>query len=365
MSGFGLIFHRRREPIDPAVAGRLMGALAHRGPDGCHLYHGPAISMGYQHFWTTPEAIGERQPLTAPPDFHLVFSGRLDNRQDLLQTLGYDNAQGRSLSDARLVLLAYQRWQTQCFERLLGPFALVLYDAARHRVICARDPLGDRTLFYYLTAKCLIVASEEQAILAHPAVSPALHPPRWAAYFAGQAPADGATFFANVYELLPAHAMVVDSDTSRMWRYWDADPDAALRYRTDSDYAEHFRALLDESIACRLRAVSTPAVMMSGGLDSTSIAAMASQQLRLISPSQHLPTVSFVFDAFESCDERGYMQAMIDQYTLQASQILGDDACHSTTSTGAQSNCRKRRIALTDTPLPASSRDVAPRRTQR
>lgn len=326
MSGFGLIFHRHGEPVEPAVAGRLLGALAHRGPDGCDLHHGPAISMGHQHFWTTPEETGERQPLAASPGLHLVFDGRLDNRQELLHTLGYENAWGRTLSDARLILLAYQRWAEDSFARFLGPFALALYDARRRHVVCARDPLGDRTLFYYLTAKHLIVASEEQAILTHPAVSPDLHPPRLAAYFACQAPADGATFFTGVYELLPAHAMIIEADTSRTWRYWDIDPSAAIRYRTDADYANHFRSLLHESVACRLRAVSTPAVMMSGGLDSTSIAAMAAMQLRHPSTAQCLPTVSFVFDEFDSCDERWYMAAMRDRYPLQASQVLGDDA---------------------------------------
>lgn len=326
MSGFGLIFHRHGGPVDPTVVEQLIGALHHRGPDGCDVHHSPSMSMGHQHFWTTPEEMGERQPLTAPPSLYFVFDGRLDNRPDLQRELGCDDAQGRCLSDARLALLAYQRWAEGSFARLLGPFVLALYEADRRRVLCARDPLGGRTLFYHLTPTHLIVASEEQAILTHPAVTATLHAPRLATYFAGQAPAPGTTFFEAIHELIPAHAMVIEAETSRTWRYWDIDPGTAIRYRTDADYAEHFQALLHDSVACRLRATSTPAVMMSGGLDSTSIAALAAQQLRHTSPSKRLPTVSFVFDEFVSCDERAYMEAMIHRHQLQAAHVLGDDA---------------------------------------
>ncbi len=326
MSGFGLIFHRHGAPVAPRVINRLLGALGHRGPDGCDVYHGLSMSMGHQHFRTTPEEIGERQPLTAPPNLYLVFDGRLDNRPALQCELGCDDARGRHLSDARLVLLAYQRWAEASFARLLGPFALTLYDAERRRVLCARDPLGGRTLFYHLTPTHLIVASEEQAILTHPAVTATLHTPRLATYFASQAPAPGTTFFEAIHELLPAHAMVIETETSRTWRYWDIDPSKTIRYRTDADYAEHFQTLLHASVACRLRARPAPAVMMSGGLDSTSIAALAAQQLRHTSPTTRLSTVSFVFDEFASCDERAYMEAMIHRYQLQAAQIPGDDA---------------------------------------
>ena len=320
MSAFGLIFQRRGAPVDAAVATRLMGALKHRGPDGCDTRSEASAYLGHQHCWSTPEEIGERQPLLAPPALRLVFDGRLDNRGELLSALGYGGAQGRALSDARLVLLAYQRWAEDSFSRLLGPFALALYNAEQRRVICARDALGGRTLFYYLSPALLLVASEEQAILTHPALSATLHPPRMAAYFAAQTPADGSAFFTDVRELLPAHAMSVDADASRAWRYWQPHPSAAIRYRRDDDYAEHFRALLQQSVACRLRSTSTPAVMMSGGLDSTSIAATAAQQL------PQLSTVSFVFDAFTSCDERSYMADMQARYALRAHHVLGDDA---------------------------------------
>lgn len=317
-----LVFQRDRAPLDPAIPTQMMDRLTHRGPDGCDVSCIESVSLGHQHFWTTPEEVGERQPLVDKQrQCYLVFDGRLDNRQELLQALDRDDTAGRNLSDAELILVAYRQWAEAGIARLLGPFALALYDVAHRRVICARDGVGDRSLFYFLSSKLLIVASEEQAVLAHPAVSRRLDETRVAVYFSLQEPGDGATFFADVHELLPAHMMVIEEDRMRTWRYWDVEPGRRVQYRDDAEYAAHFRELLEDSVSCRLRTLSPPAVMMSGGLDSTSVAALIAGQ-----QTSRVRTISYVFDELRQGDERWFMQAMIDQYHLDAVQIRGDDA---------------------------------------
>src|SRR5581483_3873902 len=323
MSGFILVFNRERVPVEPTVMARMMAALAHRGPDGADTCLSTAVGLGHLHFWTTPEEVGERQPLAdASGRVHLVFDGRLDNRKELLGTLACANPKA---SDAALILRAYERWGEESFARLLGPFALALFDTSGRRVVCARDGLGDRTLYYYLDARVLVVAAEERAVLAHPAVSSRVNERRLAAYFALEHPADGSTFFTDVTELLPAHVLRVGEEEQRLWRYWDADPRRRVRYRTDGEYGEHFRALLDESVTCRLRTSTSPTVMMSGGLDSTSIAALASLYLRRRRPPVRLRTISYIFDELTSCDERWFMEAVATRYHTEAVQFPGDD----------------------------------------
>ena len=324
MSGLVLTFNRDRAPTDLPVGTRMLTALKHRGPDGSDVVHTPLVLLGHQHFWTTPEEIGEHQPLAESTGrFYLVFDGRLDNRQELLNSLDCHHPQ---ISDAALLLLAYERWAEDCFTRLVGPFAAALFDATRRRVVCARDALGDRTLFYFLNAHVLVVASEEQAVLTHPAVARRIDEHRLAACFALQVPADGSTFFTGIAELLPAHVLVVGEENVQTRHYWTANPTAQLRYRSDAEYAEHFQALLADSVACRLRAPSPPAVMMSGGLDSTSVAALAARRLQMHPTPARLRTVSYVFDELQSCDERWFMAAMADWYKLETVQICGDDA---------------------------------------
>ena len=129
---------------------------------------------------------------------------------------------------------------------------------------------------------------KNKPLLAHPLLTTRLNESRLAAYFALDAPSDGSTFFADVSELLPAHVMVIDEDTVHTRRYWEPDPRAVIRYRSDAEYAEHFRTLLKQSVVCRLRASTPPVAMMSGGLDSTAVAALAAQRLSKTNPPQNI-----------------------------------------------------------------------------
>lgn len=325
MSGLALVWNRDGAPVERACLDGVLSALAHRGPDGVDACVRPDLALGHRHFWTTPEEAGERQPLAGSTgDVLLVFDGRLDNRAELLAALDLESHRDPPYSDAAIVLSAYARWGERCFERFLGPFAVALYDHERRRVLCVRDPLGDRTLFYYLDPRVLVVASEESAVLAHPDVPATLNETTLAHFFATQWPADGATFFEHVRELLPAHTLTVEPGAERLARYWQFEPDRRLRYRDDAEYAEHFRALLAESVSCRMRAVTPPAVQMSGGLDSTAIAALAARELAAAGTGARLRTISYVFDELDSCDERPYIRAMIEQYQIDSIQVSGD-----------------------------------------
>jgi asparagine synthase (glutamine-hydrolysing) len=325
MSGFVLVHQRDGAPVEAATFAGMMATLKHRGPDGQDGLCQQSLALGHQHFWTTPEEVGERQPLwTDGGRFGLVFDGRLDNRDELLPALGlYGNA-ARHTTDAALVLRCYEKWDEQCFGRFLGPFSLVIYDKVCQRVVCARDPLGDRTLFYFLDDRIFLVASEEQALLGHPAVANELDDTTLAYYFAVHAPSNGRTFFKDVCELLPAHALVVSMDRVQSRRYWDVDPEKRLVYRSDAEYSDHFRELLDKGVQRCLRAVGPPAIMMSGGLDSTSVTALAARRLAAGDKPDRLYTLSWVFDKFPTCDERTYMDPLIEQYNLRAIRVNGD-----------------------------------------
>ena len=117
VSGLAVVFERSNTPVDPSVLERIAPRLAHRGPDGYDEYRAGCIAMVHWHFWTTPEEMGERQPLQlAEMPFRIVFDGRLDNRSELLSRLNIDPEQGNHTSDAALVLYAYGRWGELCSE---------------------------------------------------------------------------------------------------------------------------------------------------------------------------------------------------------------------------------------------------------
>lgn len=317
MSACAVIVDRRPQPPSPPSVEGLLAALAHRGPDGKNVLARPRAALGAQYFWSAVEEKGQTQPLSdAESGVDLLFEGRLDDRGELERELGTQPG----LADSRLVLAAYLRWGRRCFERLTGPFAVVVYEAARHRLIAARDALGDRTLCYYLGADELALASEAAALLRHPGVSPRLDEGSLARFFTVRPPRAGETYFADVREVPPGHLLVFEDDRLRVERYWPPADLPRIRYRRDAEYVDQFRSLLTESVRCRLRTPRAPAVLMSGGLDSTSVAALAARELADERPL----AISWVFDELPQADERFFMDAMIAECGLAAYRIAGD-----------------------------------------
>jgi asparagine synthase (glutamine-hydrolysing) len=324
MGGLAALIRRDGSAVDRSVFEALLRTMDHRGRDGRDILWREDSALGHQRFWTIPEEVGERQPLSFPGGaLDLVFDGRLDNRDDLRRVLAHEPDEA-GISDAALALRAYAAWGDRCFDRFLGPFAAVVFDRARRAVVGARDALGDRTLCYVLGPGALAIATEEQALLTLPWVSSRLNETTLARYFAIEGPEPGETFFAEVRELPPAHVMTFAEGGLTLRRTWEPDPEPRVRHASDGEYEEHFRSVLEESVRCRLRSRSRPAVLMSGGLDSAPVAAIAARELAR--SGQRLTTISYVFDELTSCDERNYMDQIVEMHGLDAIRFPGDGA---------------------------------------
>jgi asparagine synthase (glutamine-hydrolysing) len=323
MSGLLALLARPEVEADHGLARRALGRLDHRGPDGREFIFDGPLALGHQHHWTTPEEVGEKQPVTADDGrFSILFDGRIDNRDELAAALGVLRSELDGLSDARLVLRAYEQWSISCFERLLGPFAVVIANRQARSLVCARDPLGDRSLFYGGDRALRIVASEEHAVLAHPGLSSDLDEAGMASLYAVRPRPLGRSYFRDVSELPPGHLLQIDATGAQLHCYWQWRPER-IELSGDADYADRFRELLSAAVRCRLRTAGSPGVLMSGGLDSTSVACMAASQL---GPGSDLATVSWVFDELSSCDERRYMDPVSKRWNTVPLRVQGDDA---------------------------------------
>jgi asparagine synthase (glutamine-hydrolysing) len=324
MSAYALVFHRDGAPAHPGDVASMLGWLEHRADDGRRIECAGPFAFGAAWSWHTCEDVGTAQPLwNARRDLALVFDGRLDNRHDLISALD-STLRSPVPSDPELVMAAYEKWGEPAFGRLLGPMALVMVSLAERAILLVRDALGDRSLFYHERPDVVLVASEERALLAHPAVPGDLDERTMARYYAGQAPQVGATFFAAVRELEPGTGLRFDPSRSLRWTHWQADPDRSISYRCDEEYAEHYRDLLGQAVRARLRAREPVAVQMSGGIDSTSVAAMtAAHEAERGEPVR---TVSWVFDSLPECDESKQIDAVNKQLGADSSLIRGDDA---------------------------------------
>lgn len=317
-----MIYDRSNTPVDPGVLDQMMKRLSQSGPDGQNNWFLGPVAMGHLHFWTTPEEVGEKQPLKlANMPYTIVMDGRLDNRPDIIRRLNLHSVEISHLSDAALILHAYSRWSTDCFKDLIGEFAVVIWDPQVGELVCARDALGDRTLFYTLDTNRILVASEPGALAGIRGDDPEMDEVGAAHYFALKASKDGRTLFKGISELLPAQVLAVSLSGERRWQYWQANLSSKIRYRSDEEYAEQFRLLLEQSVHCRLRSSTPIGILMSGGLDSTSVACLAARMLEPVP----LTTISYVFDELRDCDERQYINAVQTQWGTKSIQIPCDD----------------------------------------
>lgn len=297
---------------------RIHQALAHRGNHE-RVVAESEICVGCRAW---QEAAREQALFWGPVG--VVADAALYNRAELARALG-DTAPDSP--DAELIARTYARWGTDCLRRLEGDFAFVLWDAARERLFCARDPLGIRPFFYRWDGKSLAWASEARALAADPNYSPAPDEAMVGEYVLGWShfPDTSATFYRNIRQLPGGHFLVVEHGQLRVERYWDIDPADEARYRRSlEDSLEEFSALLGRAIRQRVKGAEELAVQVSGGLDSTSVASLL-EQFRHADGSQLSPHYVSYYIPHERGDERRFAQAFAEKFGAAVDYVTLDD----------------------------------------
>ncbi len=287
-----------------AALQRMAARFGSRAPDGATHWCGDVAGFVYGKLAITPESETELQPLCAD-GVTITFDGRLDNRDELADTLGTD----RAASDAVLGLHAYLKWRESTAAHLLGDFALAVWDAGTRSLYAARDVSGVRPLLYRVGPGWIAWASEIDILAAGVADVPAPNEGMAGEYLTGIITSRHETLFRDIYRLPPAHALVASDAGIRTFSYWTPDPRAELRYRTDAEYEAHLSDLLTRAVSARLRTSRPAGVMLSGGVDSSSVTmtgvrvcrsgAVACRELRAFSMSDPGPA-----------DEREYFDAV-------------------------------------------------------
>ncbi|MGW8169148.1 MAG: asparagine synthetase B family protein [Sulfurovaceae bacterium] len=205
-----------------------------------------------------------------------LFAGdvRLDNRNELIKQL---NIIDKEPSNAELIIHAYLKWGEEKFaDRLLGDFSFALYDTSIQKLLCVRDHIGVKPLYYHESDAFFLVSDSIEVILAHPKVSQELND-KVVTEFAlhGYAPNQKETFFSSIQKCPRATCLGVTDNTLTTEEYWNIHAIEPLRYETENEYAEHLRNLLETVISDRINSDYPISAHMSGGLDSSVIATIA------------------------------------------------------------------------------------------
>ena len=322
----GVLKLRGDAPAAEWLPRMLAAALAPQPDDRGRFRNGP-IDLGHLALHITPESVHETQPITsAQSNLVLLADVRLDNRSELVLKLGSRGNSEDPPSDTSLLLAAYEKWGERCVEHLLGDFAFAVWDRDKKQLFLARDALGARGLFYYTDGDHFVFASQMPSILELPFVEARINENKVIDELIN-APDDGSTtFFRDIYACPAGHTMLASNRGIQRVRYWRLDPEPEIRYARDEEYTEHFLALIAQAVACRLRSIGAVGISLSGGCDSTLLAAVAANLLPASGLRQRrLKSFSYVFDELTDCDERRYIQPVIDRWNLDATLILADD----------------------------------------
>jgi len=313
MSAIAGIFFFHGAPVEPGLIGRLTDFMKRRGPDEQIHWTSGSVALGHCMLRATLESIEEHQPLTSQDrNLVLVWDGRLDNREDLRRELIASGAILRDHTDAELALQSYAVWGEACPIRLLGDFAFAVWDARQNRLFCALDHMGARPFYYAHTKAFFAFASEEEALLELPGVS---HQPDEAMVLHMLVPAyqsaDNQRFWLkDIWGLQPGQHMTITADgNARTETYWSLEPGEEHSYASDQECEEAFLSVFGEAVRCRMRTTGDVAAMMSGGMDSASIAAMVKRLLPEM-PGKHFHTYSAIADDPASCVESQCIQSL-------------------------------------------------------
>ncbi|MGB2633352.1 MAG: asparagine synthase-related protein [Candidatus Acidiferrum sp.] len=307
MSGIVGIFHRDGAPIEPSLLHSLVDYLAYRGPDAHGSWLQTSIGLGHSMLRTTRESFGELQPAVFEDRYWITADARLDGRAELLAALDIPRGDiGHSVPDSELILRAYANWGPACVEHLRGDFSFAIWDAPNKRLFCARDQFGIKPFYYASIGSLLIFSNTLDCIRRHPAISGRLNDLAIADFLLFDAIQEPeATSFADIRRLPAAHTLVCEQDGVSVRRYWMLPVSAPIYHKRPSECVEQFRELLDRAVADRLR-TDHVAILMSGGLDSPTVAGSAQQILGRDGSPGRLRAYTEVFETLIPDEERYY-----------------------------------------------------------
>lgn len=282
----------------------------------------PVMNQSHGTYISTEAALSQYpQPLVSMDGrFVLVGDVRIDNRQELFALLPTKIDAHCTISDGELVLAAYQKWGAHCPAQLLGDFAFVIWDSHKKSIFAARDGMNMRTLCYMRTKEGLCLASTGEQLLKHPEHTPKVSKAALLGWICGQ-PTPNVSMFEGV-EILPAgHALLAHGKTLIIRKFWDIDPGNKIRYRHIHDYQQHLHELLQRAVADRLRSpAAVVASQMSGGMDSTTVTALANQLIK--KEDRQLLVISHSYSSIASCDETERINETLSHLGIKNSRFL-------------------------------------------
>jgi asparagine synthase (glutamine-hydrolysing) len=292
----------------------MRDSIVHRGPDAEGIFVDRQAALGHRRLSIVDLATGKQPLANEDETVWISFNGEIYNHRDLRRELEGLGHLYRTQSDTESIVHAYEQWGDACVDHLRGMFAFAIWDSRRHRLLVARDRLGIKPLYWARCGDRFIFASEIKAILQSGLVPPQPNECAIPELLGTRSLAGSETMFKDIYKLLPGHVLAFERGEVTCRRYWDVptDHDLSAPAQSREDDVRRFRDLLEESIRLRLMSDVPLGVFLSGGIDSSAIAALMARMI-----GKPLNTFSVAFKA------RAFSEL---HYARQVSQAIGANA---------------------------------------
>lgn len=286
-----------------ATVARISSLLAEYGPDGEEIHVDGSVAMVFRPFHTTAESRRDHQPYRLNEHIVITWDGRVDNRAEIAELLEINPFHERS--DVALFGAAFERWETESFRRIVGDWAVCIWNSKRRDLTLARDYIGTKQLFY-CACQDGVIWSSHLAPLALSKDRLSICDQYIAGFLAFQ-PEAHLTPYQQIRAVPPAAFVTINESRTVAKKYWEFNPSRSLHYKTTEEYQEHYRHLFRQSVRRRLRTDSPVLATLSGGYDSTSIVCVADDILaKEGAESPRVDTFSYYDSADQNDDDLAY-----------------------------------------------------------
>lgn len=277
--------------------GRVSATLAPYGPDSNESYAQGGVKILYRAFHTTKESRRESQPHISPSGAVITWDGRLDNRSDLIRDLR--DGVAVNPTDVAIVAAAYEQWGANCFAKLIGDWALSIWNPNNRSLLLAKDFIGTHHLYYLLDKDHVTWSTILDPLVLFAGNTFSIceeYIAGWFSYF----PAAHLTPYVEIRAVPPGSSVLLRPGKHIVRKYWDFDPAKKIRYCTDAEYEEHFRTVFATAVQRRLRSDRPIVAELSGGMDSSSIVCVADAIIaRGGGDTPRLDTISWYDDSYD------------------------------------------------------------------
>jgi len=286
---------------------QMIALLRHRGPDACGVYTDRDLGLAHARLKIIDLEGGQQPMANGDGTLWITFNGEIFNYVELRDELTQRGRKFRTSSDTEVILQMYEEKGEECVQWFNGQWAFAIWDARKRKLFLSRDRMGIRPLFYTRTSEALVFGSEIKAILAHPGVPRELDAVGLDQIFTFWCTLAPRTAFQGIHELPPGHSMTVENGKVDLHRYWQLSFDGnGEPGRSEQRYVDELRDLLTDATRIRLRADVPVGAYLSGGIDSTVIAALAKDCV-----GTRLKTFSVAFESAEF-DESRYQKDAVE-----------------------------------------------------